>query len=158
MRLPRSPAGRLAGVALLVALASLALNVYLLAQLRRPERWALPAFERTLRELAGSDATLRYRIRLPAGTPIRLDIPVNERFGVRVDTTIPIATQAVLPVRSPLGRYDVRVPVRARVPLRATLPLHIRHTFRLRTRTRDEIVVPLEFRLADLPLDALLRP
>jgi hypothetical protein len=51
----------------------------------------------------------------------------------------------------------VNVPVQANVPLRGALPLQIRHTFQLRTQTSSEIVIPLEIRLRDLPLDSLLR-
>ncbi len=143
--------------ALAVALLSLAANVYLLRQLRSPERWVTPLLARYGEQLAADDARISYEVRLPAGTPLQLDIPVNERFVVRVDTMIPIDTRATLPIRSPLGNYNVSVPVQANVPLRGALPLDIRHTFRLRTQTTHEIVIPLEIRVRDLPLESLLR-
>lgn len=148
---------RLAGVgrwaapaALVLALASLALNAYLFAQLRRPERWALPAVERALRPLTGDDGVVSYVVRIPAGTPLELDIPVDERFSIAVDTVIPINTTVRIPLDTPLGRRSVNVPVRAALPLRTSLPLHVRHTFRLRTRTTREIEVPIRIRLGDL--------
>ena len=143
--------------ALAVALLSLTANVYLLWQLRHPERWAGPLLTRVIRDVAAEDATVRYQVRLPAGTPVRLDIPVNERFLVRVDTQIAIDTRVRLPIRSPLGNYSVSVPVRSNIPLRTSIPLEVHDTFRLRTQTQDEIVLPLEVRIRDLPLDALVR-
>lgn len=143
--------------ALTAALLSVGLNAYLIGKVRRPEEWAGPAVERVFARLESEDARIRYEVRVPAGTPIRLDIPVDERFAIRVDTTIPVRTVVNLPIRSPLGNHNVRVPVRANVPLRSTVPIHVRHTVRLRTSTPQEIVVPLEIRLRDLPLDELRR-
>lgn len=154
MRIGRS---WLAPGALALALLSLALNVYLIAQLRRPERWLAPAVERLVTGWEAEDAVIRYEVRLPPGTPIRADIPVDERFTVRVDTVIQVNTRVRVPFRSPFGTHSVELPIRAPIPLRTQLPLHIRHTFQLRTQTGQEIVVPLEIRLRDLPLDELLR-
>ena len=156
MQNPRS--SWLARAALAVALFSLVLNGWLLWQLRHPERWAVPALQRTVRSLAARDVSFRYEVRLPAGTPLSLDLPLNERFTVRVDTVIPIDTRVRVPLRSPLGSYTVRVPFQANIPIRATIPLDIRHTFRLRTRTTEEIVIPLQIRTRDLPVDGVLPP
>lgn len=146
-----------APLALGLALLSVGLNLYLISRLRHPERWVAPLLADYLGRLSASDASFRYDIRLPAGTPLNLDIPINERFVVRVDTLIPIRTRVRLPFRTPVGTRTFTVPVRANVPLRAALPLRIRHTFRLRTRTGEEIVIPLELRARDFPLDSLLR-
>ncbi len=142
-------------VALLIAVVSLLANGFLLWKINHPEDWALPAAADLLRGLAGEGASFTYEVRLPAGTPLSLDLPIDERFTVSVDTVIPIRTEAELPIRSPLGNYTVSVPVRADIPVRTRLPLQIRHTFQLRTRTTDEIVFPLEIRIRDLPLDSL---
>lgn len=148
--------GWVAPVALGVALLSLALNLYLVDRLRRPERWAVPAAARALEGVLASDATVRYTVRLPAGTPLELDIPVNERFSIQLDTVIPIRTTVRVPIRTPVGTYGASVPIRANVPLRGVLPLHVRHTFELRTRTSQELAIPLEIRLRDLQLEELL--
>jgi hypothetical protein len=63
---------------------------------------------------------------------------------------IPINTTVRVPLRGPLGTYNVTLPIRARVPLRTSLPLHVRHTFQLRTRTREEIAIPIQIRLGEL--------
>jgi hypothetical protein len=139
-----------APAALAIALLSLAGNAVLLWQLRHPERWAAPAAARMLERWLGADTTLRHTVRIPAGTPLRVDIPVNERFAIRVDTVIPINTTVRVPLRGPLGTYNVTLPIRARVPLRTSLPLHVRHTFQLRTRTREEIAIPIQIRLGEL--------
>lgn len=145
-----------AWLALALAVASLALNLLLVAQLRRAEARAAAAVSR-IQAVAGADTRLRFPVRVPAGTAIRFDAPVDERLVVAIDTVLPVRTRAVLPLRSPLGNYDIRVPVRADVPVRLRLPLHIRHTVNVDARTSGEIVIPLELRLADLPVDSLLR-
>lgn len=152
-----SSARWIAPAALAAALASLLLNVVLWRQLREPERTAGPALERVLRRMAAEDVRLRYEVRLPAGTPVHLDVPVDEQWRVRVNTRLPIDTRVQLPVRTPVGSWDVAVPVRADVPIRTDLPVRVRDTFRLRARTQAEIVAPMEVRVRDLPLDALHR-
>jgi hypothetical protein len=151
----------LAAGAMAVALTSLALNAVLLWRLHYPERLVAPAVDRALGRLQAGDARIPYEVRIPAGTPLHFDVPIDQTYRVRLNTELPIDTEITLPVRSPFGNRDVRVPVRADVPIRADLPVRLRDTFRLRTETQTEIVVPLEIRVRDLPLDALresLRP
>lgn len=147
LAVPRSGRGRLAGLALAVAATSLLLNLYLLWQIRHPERLVGPVMERLGGGAIDADGVLRSEVVIPAGTPLSLDIPINERFAVRVDTVLPINTRVRVPLNSPLGNYSVNVPIRANVPLRTQLPLNIRHVFRLRTRTTQPIRVPIQLRL-----------
>lgn len=145
----------LAPAALAAALLSLALNGVLLFLLRRPERLVSPMLDRALTRLEAQDATLKYQVRIPAGTPVHFDVPVDERYEVRLNTSLPINTVVTLPLSTPFGTRTVQVPVRTTIPIRQTIPIHLRDTFRLRTRTEAEIVVPLEIPIRDLPLDAL---
>jgi len=151
----RARAPELALGALVLAILSLGLNVYLLWRLRGAQDVALQAAVRVADRLAAQDATLRYRIRLPAGTPLRLDIPIDERLTVNLNTTLPINTDVRVPLRGPFGTYNVTVPIHTVLPIHTVMPLHVTDTFRLRTQTKDELVVPLEVRVRDLPLDAL---
>lgn len=151
-------AGWIAPAALGVALVSLLLNGWLLWRLRSPERLAAPAVERVLDRLVEEDARIKYEVRIPAGTPLHFDIPFDQQYRVKVNTTLPIDTRVRVPFRSPLGgTYQVAVPIRTDIPIRTELPVHLRDTFRLRTSTKAEITVPLEIRVRDLPLDALRR-
>ncbi len=140
----------IAPAALGVALLSLSANGYLLWQLRTPERWAAPAAARVLERRLGPGATFRHTVRIPTGTPLSLDIPLDESFSIRVDTVIPINTTVQVPLRGPLGVYNVNLPIRADVPVRTSLPLRIRHTFHLRTRTSREIAIPVEIRAGEI--------
>lgn len=151
----RAGARELALGAIALAGLSLALNLYLLWRLRGAEDVALRAAVRVADRLAERDATLRYRVRLPAGTPLRLDIPVDERLTVNLNTTLPIDTDVRVPLRGPFGTYNVTVPIHTVLPIHTVIPVHVQDVFRLRTQTRDELVVPLEVRVRDLPLDAL---
>lgn len=145
----------IAAAALLLALVSLGVNAYLVWRVRGAEGEARRMAAQVLDRLAAEDARLRYSVRLPAGMPIRLDIPVDEQLRVKLDTQLPIDTQVRVPLRTPVGNYVVPIPIRANVPIRTEVPLRIRHTFRLRTQTQDEIVVPLEVRVRDLPLETV---
>ena len=136
----------------MVALASLIANAVLLAKLRHPERLAAPAAERLLGSLERSDARIRYEVRIPAGTPLHFDVPVDERYTVKLRTNLPINTDVRLPFNTPFGRREVTVPVRTTIPIRQDVPVHVTDTFRLRTETKTEYVVPLQLRVRDLPL------
>ncbi|MEX2581959.1 MAG: hypothetical protein WD766_01720 [Gemmatimonadota bacterium] len=135
-------AGRLSALAIAVAVLSLSINVYLALRIREAERVLAPARE-LMESLTIEDGSLRTDIRIPVGTPLNLDVPIDERVTIRIDTIIPIRTQVTVPLRSPVGNYDIPVPIRANVPLRANLPLRLRHTFRLRSETSEPIVVPI---------------
>lgn len=147
--------GALVAVALFVSLISLGANGYLLWRLRDVEERALDRARRAIDRFEREDVRIPYRVSLPVGTPLRLDIPVDEKLRVRLNTQLPIDTRIQVPLRTPWGVHAASLPIRTTIPIRTEIPLRIRHTFRLRTRTQDEIVVPLEVRVRDLPLDAL---
>ena len=137
----------LAVLALALAAASLAINLVLIWEVRHPARLLGPALSHLAGASLDSAGVLHYDVRIPAGTPLNIDIPVSERFDVAVDTVIPLRTTLRVPIRGPLGVAYVHVPIDAKVPLRTRLPLNIRHTFRLRTKTSEPISVPLQIRL-----------
>ena len=145
----------IAPAALVVALASLGVNLWLIQKLRAPEKVAGPAIERVLRRMAEEDARIRYTIRVPAGTPLHFDVPVDESYTVKLRTQIPIDTEVRVPIRGPLGTATVRVPIKTTIPINRDVPVRIRDTFNLRTETKTEFVVPLELRVRDLPLREL---
>jgi hypothetical protein len=145
----------IAPLALLLAAVSLGANGVLLWKLRRPERLLAPALDRVSAGLAASDASIHYTVRIPTGTPVSFDVPVDETYVVKLRTTLPINTDVRLPFSTPFGNRTVTVPVRTTIPLRQDIPVRLVDTFHLRTRTQAEYVVPLEIKLKDLPLDAL---
>lgn len=155
MRAVRERAAAVALAAMLLAVLALGANLYLLWRLRDAESRAVGTALRALDRLAAEDVRVRYQVRLPGGTPLRLDIPVDERLRVNLNTQLPIDTRVQVPFESPFGTHRVVIPIKTTVPIRTEVPLHIRHVFRLRTQTQDEIVVPLEVRIRDLPLDEL---
>ena len=145
----------IAPAALLLAAVSLGANLVLLSRLRRPERMLAPALDRVAGELAKSDASIKYTVRIPAGTPVAFDVPVDQTYTIKLRTTIPINTDVRVPFNTPFGNRVVTIPVRTSVPLRQDFPVHLVDTFHLRTATRAEYVIPLEIKVKDLPLDAL---
>lgn len=145
----------IAPVALLLAAASLGANGVLLYKLRRPERMLAPALDRVASRLQASSGTIKYTVRIPAGTPVSFDVPIDQSYTIKLRTQIPINTTVRVPVSTPFGNRQVSIPVRTNIPIRQDLPVHLIDTFHLRTRTQAEYVVPLEIKLKDLPLDAL---
>jgi hypothetical protein len=140
----------LAAAALLLAVLSLGLNLFLLYRLRNPQELLAPMVQDLTRDMVDENGVLTYEVAIPAGTPLALDVPIDERFNVAVDTVIPLNTTVRVPIRGPLGVANVSVPIRANIPLRTRLPLHIQHTFRLRTATTRPITIPVRLRLDDL--------
>lgn len=151
------PVRWMAPAALALAILSLALNVLLLRELRDPGRLIGPLLDRSLARMVERDVRVAVEVRVPMGTPVHLDIPIDQRYDVKVNASLPINTTIQLPVSTPFGTRSFEVPVRANVPIRTELPVHLRDTFRLRTETRSEIVLPIEIPLRDLPLDELRR-
>jgi hypothetical protein len=145
----------MAPAALLMAVVSLALNGVLLYRLRHPERMLAPALDRVATRLHESNAAIKYTVRIPAGTPVSFDIPIDQRYVVHLRTSLPINTDVRVPFNTPFGNRVVSVPVRSNVPLRQDIPVHLVDTFHLRTQTNAAYVVPLEIKLKDLPMDAL---
>lgn len=140
----------LSTVAIVLAVLSLLLNGYLLYKLAHPEQVLAPMVADLTREMVNDQGEIAYEVQIPAGTPLALDLPVDERFAVSVDTVIPLNTTVQVPIRGPLGVADVPVPIRTNIPIRTRLPLHIQHTFQLRTRTREPIAIPIRLRVDDL--------
>ena len=156
--MPKPPVFRspwIAPLALLLAAASLGANGVLLWKLRRPERLMAPALDRVSAELARSNAAIKYTVRIPAGTPVSFDVPIDQRYVVKLRTSLPIDANVRVPFNTPFGNRVITVPVRSTVPIRQDVPVHLTDTFHLRTRTNTEFVVPLEIKVRDLPLDAL---
>ncbi|HVG43703.1 MAG TPA: hypothetical protein VM890_03205 [Longimicrobium sp.] len=147
----------IAPLALLLAAVSLGANGVLLWKLRHPERLMAPAVERVAAGLATSNAAIKYTVRIPAGTPVSFDVPIDQRYVIKLRTSLPINTDVRMPFNTPFGNRVVSVPVRTTIPLRQDIPVHLVDTFHLRTQTNAEYVVPLEIKLKDLPLDALRR-
>jgi hypothetical protein len=152
---PTRRASWTAPAALVLALLSLGLNALLLSKLRHPERMIEPALDRVASRLATSDAAIRYTVRIPAGTPVQLDIPIDQSYTVKLRASLPINTTVRMAFNTPFGQRTVSVPVRTTIPVRQDFPVRLVDTFHLRTETRTAYVVPLEIKLKDLPLDAL---
>jgi hypothetical protein len=129
--------------AMAIATLSIILNLVVISRLREAESMLTPVLP-YLEEMVSTDGVLRSEVRIPSGTPINLDIPIDEQFSVSVDTILPINTRITVPLRSALGNYDIPVPIRANVPIRAVLPIRVRHVFQLRSSTPEDLVIPIE--------------
>lgn len=145
----------IAPLALLLAAVSLGTNAVLLYKLRRPERLLAPALDRVAGKLGESDASIKYTVRIPAGTPVSFDVPIDESYTIKLRTSLPINTTVRVPVSTPFGNRQINIPVRTNIPIRQDVPVRLVDTFHLRTRTNAEYVIPLEVKLKDLPMDAL---
>ena len=145
----------IAPLALLLAAVSLGANAVLLYKLRHPERMLAPALERVSAQLGQSNATIKYTVRIPAGTPVGFDVPIDQSYTIKLRTSLPINTTVRVPVNTPFGNRSVTIPVNTTIPIRQDVPVRLVDTFHLRTRTQTEYVIPLEIKLKDLPLDAL---
>src|ERR1041384_4402558 len=88
----------IAPLALLLAAGSLGANGVLLYKLRRPERMLAPALERVSAQLQESNASIKYTVRIPAGTPVGFDVPIDQSYTIKLRTSLPINTTVRVPV------------------------------------------------------------
>ena len=106
----------IAPVALAVALLSLLANGILLSRLSHPERIAAPAVGRVLDRLGSSDASIKYQVRVPSGTPLHFDVPFDQTYRIRLNASFPINTTVAVPLKGRLGPKPWRSPIRTAIP------------------------------------------
>ncbi len=162
---------RLAYVALMVlVLASLALNVFILVQLESARRAAIGLADWAAQELRPlEDARIRYTVRISESLPVTTAIPFRESLSVPIKTTIPI--NVVVPIRQQIQvpveagflsfildiPLDLEVPVNLEVPVDLQVPVAISRTVNISTVVPVSLTVPIEIPLADTPFGPALR-
>ena len=146
------------GIALLLAVLSLAVSGFTLYGLVRARRAGLSAVTEARAALSGlGDYTIETSIPFNQTFPIQAEVPLEQQFVIPIQTTIPLSTVVQVPVELPLlGRYELSVPVNAEVPLDLEVIVPISQTVEVETAVQVNTTVPVRVGVAQLGLGDLL--
>jgi hypothetical protein len=148
----------ISSVALVVAVASLALNGLLLRELssRRDAVQSLMSDASAGLDSAAADG-LSFEFPVKQTIHFVGDIPVQQDFDFPVDTTIAFNATVRVPVDlGALGTIYVSVPINTSVPVKTTVPVHVDQTIHVDTEIPIEMTVPITLSPDQPPLkDAL---
>ena len=89
-----------------VALTSLAINVWLVSTLlgvRRQAGQAAVLAAQAVGDLRQS--SIEYSVHIERALPISLTIPISQTIRVPISTILPIDTQAMIPLKTPIGTF-----------------------------------------------------
>ncbi|MGB8644183.1 MAG: hypothetical protein WCF84_03035 [Anaerolineae bacterium] len=145
-------------LALVVAVASIGLNVFLLTRLNQARVGAIQALDRVstrLDDLAG--VSVQYTARVKQTLPVSGELPFNQDLVVPISTTIPISVTAHASVNTPLGPLDVPVAVDTSVPINLQIPINISRTVPYSLTIPIDLAVPFEIHLHDLGVDPAIQ-
>lgn len=137
----------------LVALASLALNIWLIVTLlgvRRQAGEGAAAAARALGDLRQS--SIDYQVRVEQSLPVVLSVPISQTVSVPISTTLPINTQATIPLRTPIGTFPITIPIQTIVPVDLQPKVPIRLTVPVSTTIPVVLDVPIHVAIADTEL------
>jgi hypothetical protein len=112
--------------------------------------------------------TFSYEFPVNADIPVVMDVPFEDSFRVpieervRVQTEIQIDEVVDVPLSTPLGTLNLRIPVRMTVPVDLEVPIEmevdvpVETTIEVSTTVPFSMVVPVEIDLAETPLRGYL--
>jgi len=137
----------------LVAVASLAVNVWLVANLLGVRRQAGEAAALAAQAVGDlRQSSIDYQVHVAQLVPIVLSIPISQTVQVPINTLLPIDTQATIPLETPFGTFPITIPIRATVPIDLQPEVPIRLTVPVSTTVPVELDVPIHVAIADTEL------
>ncbi|MEN9938874.1 MAG: hypothetical protein RLZZ387_5453 [Chloroflexota bacterium] len=131
-----------------------AATIYTLYQVRETARGQVSALAEALGD-AGDDV-IRISVPLNQPIPVVASVPIRKTITVPIDTTITLDTEFTVPLKTPLGTYNVPVPIRGDVPIKLEAPVVIDETVEIKTTITLDTTLPLELPVRDTPLAAYL--
>lgn len=144
-------------VLFLLVLCSLGLNVLLLGRLYVVQESAVTALDQGLvavEDLKGE--VISYTVTLSQTVPVDADVPFKKQFNVRLETTVPIKTEAQVPIQTPLGTYNINVPIDTQVPIDTTIPVQIDQTLHISAEVPLQMRVPIAISIRETALSGYL--
>ncbi len=110
----------------LVALTSLAINVFLLRSLLIVRHQAGEAAAQAAQSVAKlRESSIDYVVTVQKDVPISVVVPISTTVTVPINAIIPLNTQVTVPLQTPFGEFPVSLPVQASIPvnLQTTVPV-----------------------------------
>lgn len=150
--------GCLTSLALLLALLSLALNVYLLYVLSSAQQAAVDNIDAAILALEDLSGTgFHYEYQFNQDIPVVADIPIEQEMIVPFEGNLPINTTIQIPIDAGLlGTFAIDVPIDTNVYVNTEVPLHIDQTFTLNTSIPISMTMPIDIGTGDAQIEGVL--
>ena len=144
--------------AVVLALVSLGLNVFVLIGVRNFQNAGLEAIQTARTGLTDvSDLAIDTTVPIQQTFPIHAEVPLEQEFSVPIQTQIPISTVVEVPIQLPLlGARVIEVPVDTSVPIDLQVVIPVSQTVAVDTSVTLDTEVPVNLELADLGLGDLI--
>jgi len=134
----------------LVALLSLAVNVWLIRTLLIVRRQAGGAADRAAQAIGAlRNSSIDYTVSVEQDVPVSLILQVNTTVHVPIHTQLPINTQVTVPLETPLGQIPLAFPVQTIVPVNLDPEVPINATVPVSTIVPVALEVPIHLALSD---------
>jgi hypothetical protein len=140
-----------------VALASLALNMWLVTSLLTARRQAGAAAASAAQSIAAVRASsIDSSFAVRQELPLALDLPFQTTLEVPLKLNLPVNTVVTVPLTTPLGKFDLSIPISTTVPVDLTTQVPISLTVPIRTSVPVALDLPVHLALADSGLGTAL--
>lgn len=148
----------LIGLALILSIASLSLNGFLVWQLSRARNTTRAVVNDAIASLSDLEAgDFRYEYHLKQLVPFRADIPIRQDLNFPIETTVPISTVIHVPLSTPFGSIVLPVPIRTSIPIDMQVPVHLDTSFPVSITVPVDMTIPVAIPLKDTPALGILQ-
>jgi hypothetical protein len=145
-------------VALILAILSLALNLFLIQRLNQARTAAIATLDRTSQRLGSlADVSFKQTVRINQSFPVSGELPLHQDFTFPISMTVPVNTSVNVDVNTPLGPVSMPVAVNASVPIKLDVPVTISRTIPYSLTVPLDVQVPVEVRLRDLGIEPTIK-
>jgi type II secretory pathway pseudopilin PulG len=143
---------------LILAVASLVLNGFLLYSLNNVRQAAMHSLDAALAALEGLESKgLHYAYPFSDTLPIAVEIPVKQEMMIPIQEDFAINTEIKVPIDAGiLGTFVLNVPINTSIPLDVEVPVQISQTVLISTSLPLSLTVPIDIRAEDPPVQRFI--
>ncbi|MGD8397904.1 MAG: hypothetical protein PVG11_03530 [Anaerolineae bacterium] len=155
----RSPLlASLVGLALIISLASLALNVLLIYTLRNAQQAAVQGIDQAIAAVDSFGGEgFQYEYQFSEEIPISTSVPVRQQMVIPFEGEFPINTNVQVPIDAGiLGTFVIDVPIDTSVYVSTEVPVNIDETFEFNATIPISLTVPIDVGTDDPEIEGFL--
>jgi hypothetical protein len=136
----------LVGLALVISLASLALNAYLIYTFMSARQTAVEMLDSAILGLEDLlEEGFHYEYQFEQSFPIDAKVPIQEELTFPFEGNFPINTTVQVPIDAGvLGTFNLDVPINTNVYVETEVPIEIDETFEVSTTIPVSMTIPIE--------------
>jgi hypothetical protein len=147
-------------LSLLVSLASLALNGFLIYRLMAVQQKAVDGLNTAiagLENLGGKG--FHYNFHVQRTIPFSGDIPFKQDLNFPFEGNIPINTTVPVPIDAGLlGTFEIKVPINTNVRIKTSVPIHVDETIHVSTEVPIDVQIPIDIEPGEPAIQELISP